>query len=203
MNSKGRLLNCVLMQVFTLGVISAQPGISEAQFKDFANQAKRQVLVFFDNVAELGANTVPESIREKAISNVTKVFTVNGTVEERSKGAKSGISRPVREYLNVIAQRGQKAPILVSYDFVDPLTYQEFKPVTESDGSIVYRGEMIVKQYYCKLKPKDQLSDKLDSNCSYEDTTTKKVTVEVRLLKSQTGKSYAVLISNIVVLSVS
>ena len=198
-----KFLFIITLLLFPLLIVS-QPALTKSQFEDFANQARRQVLVFFDSVAELGANTdQDERIKEKAKSNVVSVFTQNGSVEERSKGAKTGTKRPIREYLQIIANRGQKAPLLISYDFVDPLTYQEFKPSTDSDGNTIYRGEMIVRQYYCKLKPKDQLSDKLDSNCLYEDTTMKKITVEVRLLSSQTGKHFAVLISSISVLSVS
>jgi hypothetical protein len=199
---QSRLMILIILFIVTTVKGQSQHQLTSKDFEDFATQARKQVLLFFDSVGDLGASKDPPNIKEKAISNVVKIFSVNGKVEERSKGATSGTVRPVREYLNAIASRGQKSPILVSYDFVDPLTYQEFTPVKNADGSTSYKGEMIVRQFYCKLKPKDQLTDKLESNCIYDDTTLKRITIEVRKLTSELGRSYAVLIANISVMSV-
>ena len=74
-----RTLLIVLVLSSGPGFSFAQLTLTKAQLEDFSNQAKRQVLLIFDNVAELGSNTLSASIKEKAISNVSKSFTGNGS----------------------------------------------------------------------------------------------------------------------------
>jgi len=197
-----KTLIILLVPFFMLGHISAQNKLSQKQYTDLAKQAERQVIVFFENVEQLGKNELKPETKQKAINSVVKIFTPNGTVEEKSKISKSGKTRRAREYLEAIKMRGTKRKTLISYDIVDNITPNELIPYVNADSSITYKGTLIVRQYYCRLKVEDKLTDKLSDNCEYSDTTDKKIYIEIRVLKNTLGMSFAVLIDKIVVLSV-
>ncbi len=152
---------------------NSQETFSPNQLEDFSTQAQNQIINFFLTVEQLGSNQLPQTQIERAIKSVVKTFTFEGTVEERSKGAVSGVTKLVRSYLERISARGQKTPVLISYDIIDLGSWKELKPYSDSNSNVLLKCTMKVRQYYCKLKPKDQLSDKLSENCSYSDTTDK------------------------------
>ncbi len=199
-----KTITIVAFQLLLLGQASAQYKLTKGELADLAKQAERQVINFFDNVEQLGLNILKPDTQQKAINSVVKTFTPNGTVEERSKASKIGKTRKVREYLETIRMRGAIRKHLISYDIVDNITPNELIPYINADSSITYKGTLIVRQYYCRLILDDKITDNLSKNCEYSDTTTKKVHIEIRILKENLRRnmSWAVLIDKIVVLSV-
>lgn len=197
--------NSVLLLVIILSSVEvfAQSKLSKEALRDFSNQAERQVRLFFDNVEQLGASELKPETKQKAINSVVKTFTPKGTVEERSKLSKKGKTRNIRDYLEAIKVRGENTKVLISYDITDKLTPDELTTKVNPDNSITYMGEITIRQFYCRLKEKNELTDNLTENCAYSDTTYKKIYIEFRILKDdQRNVSFAVLIDKIVVLSV-
>ncbi len=199
-----RILVCGLLLFASFPPLLAQPTLTEAEKVAICKKASQVVRGFFDVVERLAANDIKDKTKKILIKTVVEdYFLPEGTVEEKASSSKKGLTRSIRNYLNVIAGRGQKSPILVNYEVVDNLTPNKLKPKTNQDGSISYEGKLRVRQFYCKLKPSDQLSDDLTGNCAYSDTTIKEATIAIRRGKSNHDAVWEVFILNITVISVT
>lgn len=179
----------------------AQNNLSAKVLADLSIDARTRVLAFFDCIEQLGLNELDAGLKQELINQITLSFTLNGTVEERSKYRSYGVTRKIREYLNLVRYRGERKLVIINYEIIDNLSANELVPHKNSDGTVSYKGYIIVRQFYCRMKEGDKLLDTLD-NCAYQDVTDKKVYVEIRQLDSNLGRSWVALIERIVVLSV-
>jgi hypothetical protein len=202
------IMNIAKYQLALIGLLfcgftaSAQPTLTEAEKKELARKANQVVITFFDCVKRLGAADLKATTRQKMIESVLDSFTADGTVEERGVQSKTGRIRPARVYLNAIKARGDKVPVLISFDVVDNLTPNELVPRTNPDGTVTYRGSVTVRQFYCQLKASTQPSDNFENDCTYSDVTIKKAIVEITKTPNKLGLNWDIFIKAIVVLSV-
>lgn len=173
------------------------------QLADISDRAEQKVISFFETIIELGTNEKLPEMKALYVDNTSKLFTGNGTVEERSKYSKQGIVRPVREYLQAIKARSTNTRIIINYEVTDPLLPHELV-CKEVGNQLILQGSMTVRQYYCKLKkyakPSDNFND--TTQCDYWDITDKKINIEMKLMKTVNGYGWVSLITSIVVLNV-
>jgi hypothetical protein len=76
----------------------------------------------------------------------------------------------------------------------------------QPDGSVIYRGTMVFRQKYCRLKPIEERVEMTEKdpniNCAYSDTTEKEVTVEIKRRTSIKGEFWITQFTSIKVLRV-
>ena len=175
----------------------------QEQLGDLTKKAETQIRIFFETIKELGMNEKSPEMKQRYINNTIKTFTNDGIVEERSKLAKEGVTRPVQEYLSRIKARGENNRLLINYEITDPLLPREIT-CTEVNGQVFLSGKMTIRQYYCRMKYNAKPSDDFDFNthCDYWDITDKEITVEMKLMKSVYGVNWVTLIKSVVVLFV-
>ena len=186
MNKKSTIFLVGLL--FVNYFLYAQVANIDAQKNDFAIRAQNQIRVFLDNIPIIAGSIQPESVIDVCIENVLEVFSDKAIIEEQNKFSKKRRERSPAEYLSVLKTRKESAPILINFEIIDEVAPEKLKEKINPDGSITYIGKMVFRQYYCKLnedfyKEENMKSSSNSSDCSYSDTTDKKVTFEVKLQK--------------------
>jgi len=191
---------------FNSTVFGQDQKASQETLTDLTNRVMAEILNFQDFVSLIAEGSSPESIREKGIDNCIKLFAPNARIQEKNKFSGREKNWKVDQYMWAIYSRGERAPVLIDFEVIDELNVDDLEEIPQADGSIVYRGTMSFRQFYCKLKPVDQREEITSSNpnvnCSYSDTTDKEVTVEIKRSMTEKGQFWITLFTDIKVLRV-
>ncbi len=179
---------------------------SQEVLSDLTSRIMSELRNFQDYVSLIAEGTAPEDIRKKGIEKCKLLFAPEATIEERNKYSDRRRYWEVDQYLWALFTRGERSPVLVDFEVIDKLNVDELDPIPQPDGSVIYRGTMIFKQYYCKLKPVESRQEITASNpnvnCAYDDITEKEVTVEIKRQTSVKGEFWITQFTQIKVLRV-
>lgn len=185
--------------------LQGQPASPE-ELSDLTERIMVEIQSFMDYVSVIGAAEESLDVRKRGIELCLELFTEDAVIEEQSKYSSYKKEWRIDKYLKTLLYRGENIPVLINFEVVDELLPEELKKVKNTDGSITYRGEMVFKQYYCKLKEvaqrKEPTMEEPDINCSYSDRTNKKVKIEIFRQVDHRGEYWVTKIVSIRVLRV-
>ncbi len=185
--------------------LKAQQGTSEEK-ADLTTRIMVEIQNFMDYITIIGAAEESLEVRKRGIELCLKLFSSDAVIEEQSKNSSYKKPWTPEAYLQSMLYRGERSPVMVSFEVYDELLPEELEMIEHEDGSITYRGEMIFRQYYCKLKDiarrKEPTAGAPEVNCEYSDYTDKKVAVVIKRDEDTRGKFWITRISEIRVLRV-
>ncbi len=191
---------------FSYTNIFGQKKLSDGELEDLTQRAMNQILIFQNNASAIALAENAMATRRAAIRTTLKSFSKDAKVEEQSKNSSRKKRHLIKSYLETLLKRGRKAPIVIDFDIVNELNVKDLKEVDNGDGTVSYKGKVVFKQFYCKLKDqhlrKEPTKANPNLNCYYHDETTKEVGVEILRIKGRGGAIWITLITYIHVLKV-
>lgn len=173
---------------------------------DLTDRVMIEIENFMSYVSIIGAAEEPMDVRKDGITFCLKLFSPGAIIEEQSKHSSYKKEWRPEDYLKALLYRGERTPVIVKFKVIDDLLPEELEKIENEDGTVTYKGEMIFRQYYCKLKEVAQRSEPTaqdpNVNCTYSDTTDKKVSIQITRMADSRGQVWVTLISSIRVLRV-
>jgi len=179
---------------------------SQETLSDLSTRVMAEIRNFQDFVSLIAEGSAPERVKKNAIDKTLELFASNATIQEKGKYSGRERTWEVDQYMWAIYSRGERAPVLINFEMIDELNADELEPVPQPDGSTIYRGTLVFKQFYCRLKQVEELVEVTSSepnvNCAYDDITEKEVTVEIKRSTSVKGQFWVTLFTKVRVLRV-
>lgn len=201
---KKLLLFLFFLASLNRGIGQGEP--SPQELTDLTERVSTQIDIFLEYVTIIAAAEVPLDVRKRGIKLCIRNFAEDAIIEEQTKNSSYKRVWTPLAYLNSLLKRGESAPRIINFKVLDDLLPEELKKIKKSDGSVSYKGTMVVRQYYCTIDQEARYQEPTSKNpyinCKYNDTTDKEIGVEFTREESSKGANWITLISYVRVLRV-
>jgi len=142
----------IVILLFISSDVFSQRKPNKKELEDLTQRAMNQVRIFQNNTSAIALADNSMSTRNAAIRTTLKNFSKEATIEEQGLHSSRKKRYSAKDYLNTLLRRGSKSPIVVDFDIISKLDVDGLKEVDNGDGTVSYKGKVVFKQFYCKLK---------------------------------------------------